>query len=189
MGKSETKAKEVKELISKNTELKEIITLKFGNSTNRKNNWLDLNNHFFTFEELKYLDYAQDVEVLEEESHPKTKKTASIEKEEENTEKNALTILQNAEVLEKMEFLFNKKNFDKLVNLINQNEKDPTLEKNVIYESELLKQKFKNAKAVTKNIRIFDKIYDNFTKVCQKKDLKIINALNLALYDFVEKYK
>ena len=97
-----------------------------------------MNNHFFTFEELKYLDYAQDVEVLEEESHPKIKKTASIEKEEENTEKNALTILQNAEVLEKMEFLFNKKNFDKLVSLINQNEKDLTLEKNVIYESELV---------------------------------------------------
>ena len=95
MSKTELKAKQVKELIEQGTELKEIIRLKFGNSTNRKTQWLMVNNRYFTNDELKYLGFIQEMELLDqdlkelfgEEKPQELKKMETLEHVEEGTSK------------------------------------------------------------------------------------------------------
>lgn len=200
MSKTELKAKQVKELIEQGTELKEIIRLKFGNSTNRKTQWLMVNNRYFTNDELKYLGFIQEMELLDqdlkelfgEEKPQELKKMETLEHVEEGTSKELINNmgygLEKKDFAEKINFLFDQVNFDKLVAILDR-EEVPGTRYSVGFECERVKRKFKNAKAVTKNIRIYDKIYNEFTKICQKKDLKVINALNLALSDFIDKYK
>lgn len=176
MTRTEQKIKEVKELIKNKVGLREIIKEKFGNSENRKTEWLNKNNSFFTGKELKYLEFIQDVEVID---------VVDSEKVEEIVEEKFYPV----EYKQKFEYLFNQENFEKLVRLLEGKEEKMNVRNNLVLESENLKVKFKESKISIKNIRVNSDIYDLFTEICKKNDLKIINGLNLAFYEFFEKYK
>lgn len=191
---TQKKIEEIKKMIKEQVSLGDIIKEKFSKSTPKKDAWLDRNNEFFNYDELDYLKYVAHAQIEEVKNFKENLEKVNIEKEQVFNFDNMLpttfnTIEEIRSIEDRLKFLSSDEVIKFLFNMISSE----TLKKNVFsnsleYHIENIKKQFSDD-TVIKNIRISKKLYDKFTEICQKKNIKIINGLTCALYDFIESNK
>lgn len=187
---TQKKIEEIKKMIKEQVSLGDIIKEKFSKSTPKKDAWLEKNYEFFNHEELDYLEYVVRAQIEEVEDLIKV----DIKKEQVFNFDNMLpTTFNNIEEIKSIEDRLKFLSSDEVIKFLFNMISSETLKKNVFsnsleYHIENIKKQFSDD-TVVKNIRISKKLYDKFTEICQKKNIKIINGLTCALYDFIENNK
>ena len=174
------KIEEMKEMITGEIPVKEIIKNKFGSSPKMKK-WLEKNYIYFSNEELDYLEYSAKVEVLEELSidsvEPREEKNISLFKKNIVLSKEDITKMTEKQ---RAKLLMSDDVIGLLINLLDKDKRENDLDIPVEY------MRLKDIKI--KNCRISDSIYKNFVKCCEKNNYTITAVLNFILDDFTKKH-
>lgn len=174
------KIKNIKNDIGAGKELKDILKKYFTNSKNKLHKWLLTNQNQFTGEELKYLEYIIDAEVIEEDIDitPKPKENTSIVT---NTSNIVVSNVSNLTRKERENIVFSDIIIEKLLKLI-QGEEEKAL-------IEIPKELRNLADLKIQNVRVSGKIYKEFASICKENNVTITDATNLMFTEFINKYK
>lgn len=176
---TEKKIKDLKEMIFNQVSLKTIIKEKFSSAPIKKNNWLKTNSQYFTVQELDYLEYQKNVEIVEE-----------VEEEPKGTDliTNSFlsTNLKKLTVSEKSNLILNSDFLDIIQKMAND-----YIQANIKNKSDLIiPQEFFNLKDISiKNCRISNSIYNDFVELAKSKNITITALINYVLSDFISKNK
>lgn len=189
MGKGSTqnkkKIEELRALIAEKKELREIINIKFGESENRLKKWLKVNYSKLTQEELNYLDYNIEPEVVENEEVEKDipSKVPALP-----GDPNYISIaVKEMSNFERETFLKSDIMIQTLYDLVNKKitPKEEIKDANLIVPVELKHQ----PDTVIKNIRVSDRFYKRFVEVAKENGVSIVDATNLMFQEFLRKYE
>ena len=172
------KIKDLKEMISQQLSLKEIIEKKFSSAPVKKNKWLKTNSQYFTTQELDYLDYQKNIEIVEE--------------GEEGQGKDLITNsflnydLKKLSVPEKSNLILNSDFLEIIQKMAND-----YIQSSIKNKSDLvIPQEFFNLKDISiKNCRISNSIYNDFVELAKAKNITITALINYVLSDFISKNK
>lgn len=172
------KIKEVKDMISQQLSLKEIIEKKFSSAPIKKNKWLKTNYQYFTVQELNYLEYEKNVEIVEEVEEGQG--TDLITNSFINYDLKKLSIPEKSNLMLNSDFLE-----------IIQKMANDYIKANIKNKSELvIPQEFFNLKDISiKNCRISNSIYNDFVELAKSKNITITALINYVLSDFISKNK
>ena len=176
---TQKKIEEVKDLIAKNTDIKDIIRLKFT-SKKKKDDWLSKQHIHFTNSELEYLEYKEVVDILVED----------LEEQQTTLPLNNNFLNVNIGTLtneEKTNLLLNNDTLAILQKIAQSYIMNTDTSKDIKINIDTKYFKLKDIKI--KNCRISDAIYSNFIEYAKTHDITITALLNYVLDDFIKKHK
>lgn len=167
------KINQIKKMIANKIDLQQIVKEKFSSKT-KKNSWLDKNNHYFTYDELLYLDYSQTLEIVDIDSEEKI--------EEKNQNITSLIQIKNIEKLsinERLRLILSDETLTKLQILLNGPQTSNLSNEIPIEYTKLTDIKIKNC-------RMSENIYNRLVKHCQKNNLTITSVLNYLIDSYLK---
>ena len=179
------KIEELRALITEKKELREIINIKFGESENRLKIWLKANYSKLTQEELNYLGYTIDPEVVE---NVEVKKDIPTKVPALAGEPNYISIkIREMDDFQRDNFLKSDIVIQKLFDLVNGKitAEEQIKDTNLSIPADLRHL----PDTVIKNIRVSDRFYKRFVEVAKENGVSIVDATNLMFKEFLNKYE
>lgn len=170
------KIEKIKNSIKNGEDLKEILKKYFTNSNTKKNDWLEKFGSFLTDEELKYLDYKE--EINKSISQSVSGNSLTIKNEEAPVLPNELNLYFKDEE--------NIKTLIKIIENYKHKENQFVIVEDGFIEipSEVLRIKNTGSISIKSNLEQYEEI----KKLALKNSVPIANFINFIFWDFLKRY-
>ena len=182
--KNQKKIEELRVLMAEKKTVREIINIKFGESKYRLKDWLKKNHSKLTQDELSYLNYTIEPEVVE---NIEVKKDVPTKVPALAGEPNYISIkIREMDDLQRENFLKSDIVLQKIFDLVNgkiASEEIKDINLTIPLELKHLED------TTIKNIRVSNNFYSEFTNICKENGISIVDATNYMFKTFIDKYK